>query len=150
MSCERSGSIRRLLIVLTPVCLSCASVGTGSTPASTEAVTCTSDTNDHRDSLAELLTSSDEHMLDWKSKVGLLDANPDGLTVVRDDALCNAIWWAVWKRPPPPSDIASVTFFRLEDVYIVTNYINNLQTTGWNFTSVVSDQLELVNGTLAR
>lgn len=83
----------------------------------------------------------------WRAEVGLSGVDPNGLALLNDDATCDRLWRILATRPPLPG--YHVTFFRLGDLFIVTEYPNHDPTLGPRamglvFTSVVDAQFNQV------
>ncbi len=125
------------------------STGCTTTPSLTP-VECTTDPQDNRSVLVEILTSPDH--LDWRTAVGLSNPDPNQLVLVTDNAVCQALWSAVYSVNPDASSL--IAFFKLGSLYIVTNYINTDPSfgpiaTGLGITSVVDEEFNVINPSLA-
>ncbi|HUP01123.1 MAG TPA: fibronectin type III domain-containing protein, partial [Gemmatimonadota bacterium] len=115
-------------------------------------VSCSLDVADARGVLTEVLTTSIPSVVEWREGVGLLNADPNGLVLITEDAVCATLWAAV--RTRPPYDGYFTTFFQVGTLSIVTEYPNsdpNIGPTslGRRLTTVVNEQFDVVNPTLA-
>jgi titin len=115
-------------------------------------VNCTTDPRDNRSVLVEILTSSDPFLVSWRIEVGLLNTDPEQLVLVTDDAICQTLWSEASRSDPDESSL--LAFFKLDDRYIVTNYINTDPSygpiaIGYGITSVVDEQFNIINPSLA-
>ncbi|MGH7558183.1 MAG: LamG-like jellyroll fold domain-containing protein [Gemmatimonadota bacterium] len=116
------------------------------------AVACTTDPHDTRSSLEAVLLSSEPRFVEWRAEVGLAGADPNALVLVDDDAFCSELWSAF--MVVPPSEFSTYAFFKLGDLYIVTNYPHapdesEYSVIGYKFLNVLTEQFEIVNPGLA-
>lgn len=116
-------------------------------------VACNPDTGDARAELSEVLTRAAPGYIEWRTEVGLSGVDPSGLVLITDDSLCATLWAAVSSRLP--NDWSVATFFQVDNHYIVTEYSDpnpdpsgGVPPPGTSFTSIVDDQLQVVNPTL--
>ena len=102
-------------------------------------VACTGDVSDARGHLVNILTSPDPDYTQWRTRVGLSNVDPNGLVVINSDTICTTLWNVAFTRPPFPGSL--VTFFHLDDFYIVTEYPGPT-VTGRGLTIVVNTEFE--------
>ena len=106
---------------------------------------CTADPMDIRGKFVGIL--KDPLFADWATVVGLADADTDDLILIEDDAICGRIWTS--SQMDTDSSFI-VAFFKLGDLYIVTEYPDpSYVSTGHAFTRVLDERFKLTGPVLA-
>ena len=106
-------------------------------------VSCTSDPQDTRSFLIGILTTPNPDIIEWTTEVGLAGADPNELTLVTDDSICNSLWAGSKTVDPEPG--RAEAFFSIGDRYIVTdNPIPQVGRFDHGATAVLDEQFKLV------